>query len=269
MLTDAQIDAYHRDGYVKVEGLFTPDEVAALAGDMVRIIEEWGEESIGWKGPWRDRYLKEEERLNTKAVFLHRPDFYSAVWARVIHHERLVACVVDLIGDSVQWHHTVLHAKPPQMGTPFPMHQDYPFYPHDGPDFVDCLLHLDDAPLESGALRVVPGSHEGGPIHHVLGPDTAPHLPPDEYHPDRLESVAVPARKGDVIFFSYLTIHWSDCNRTDQWRKAVRFGYHATAMRPVGRAADDPHRIDYGNILPRNSSTIVSGLLKKLPESGK
>ena len=93
MLTQDQIDAYHHDGFVKVEGLFSAAESADLAADMVRIIEEWGEETIGWKGPWRDRYLKEEDRLNTKAVFLHRPDFYSDVWARVIHDEKLVACV--------------------------------------------------------------------------------------------------------------------------------------------------------------------------------
>ena len=259
MLTPEQIDAYRHDGYVKVEGLFSVAELAELAADMVRIIEEWGEETIGWKGPWRERYLAEEERLNTKAVLLHRPDFYSAAWARAIHHEGLVGCVRDLLGDRVQWHHTALHAKPPEMGTPFPMHQDYPFYPHDGPDFVDCLLHLDDAPLESGALHVVPGSHKDGPLEHILGPDTAPHLPPDEYHPERIETVAVPANRGDVIFFSYLVIHWSDCNRTDQWRKAVRFGYHDTAMRPVGRAEDDPHRIDYENLLTRSDNIIVSG----------
>ena len=259
MLSQEQIDAYHRDGYLKVEGLFSEAEAAELSDDMVRIIEEWGEETIGWKGPWRDGYLDEEERESTKAVFLHNPHFYSAAWGRAVFHEGLVSCVKDLVGESVQWHHAVLHAKPPERGTPFPMHQDYPFYPHDGPNFVDCLLHLDDAPLESGALRVVPGSHKKGPLEHVLGPDTAPHLPMDVYHPDKVVSVPVPAKKGDVTFFSYLTIHWSDCNRTDQWRKAVRFGYHNTAMRPVGRAEDDPHRIDPDNILERNSNMIVSG----------
>ena len=259
MLNHEQIAAYEQDGFVKVEGLFSAPEVDELATDMVAIIEQWGEETIGWKGPWRNGYLDPEERAETKAVFLHNPQHYSAAWGRVIFHERLVGCVRDLIGDHVQWHHSVLHAKPPEQGTPFPMHQDYPFYPHDGPDFVDCLLHLDDAPPESGALRVVPGSHRNGPIDHVLGPDTAPHLPLDQYHPDKLGSVEIPARKGDVTFFSYLAIHWSDVNRTDQWRKAVRFGFHSTAMRPVGRAEDDPHRIDYDNILERTNNTVVAG----------
>lgn len=259
MLSEEQVAAYHEDGYVRVSGLFTDEETAELASEMTRVIEQWGEETIGWRGPWRDRYLPEEERLNTKAVFMHNPHFYSAAWGRVIFHEKLTGAVRDLIGEAVQWHHTVLHAKPPELGTPFPMHQDFPFYPHDGPDFVDCLLHLDDTPRESGCLRVVPGSHKLGPLVHNLGPETSPHLPPEKYHPDRVDSVEVPASVGDVIFFSYQTIHWSDCNRTDAWRKSVRFGYHSPKMRPIGRAEDDPWRIDMDNVLDRKDSIIVRG----------
>ena len=259
MLSKEQIAQYHEQGYLKVEELFSPSESEELAAEMVRVIEGWGQETIGWVGPWRDRYLGEEERLNTKAVFMHNPQHYSVIWGQVIFHEKMIRCLRQLIDGPVQYHHTVLHAKPPELGTPFPMHQDFPFYPHDGPDFVDCLLHLDDTPLESGALMVVPGSHKMGPLEHVLGPETAPHLPPEKFHPDRVESVAVPAQRGDMVFFSYQTIHWSDCNRTDAWRKSVRFGYHSTAMRPLGRAEDDPHRIDLNNVLERNSNIIVAG----------
>ncbi|HJN28877.1 MAG TPA: hypothetical protein QF604_13250, partial [Candidatus Latescibacteria bacterium] len=35
MLTQQQIDAYQQDGYVKVEGLFSQDEVAALGVDLL------------------------------------------------------------------------------------------------------------------------------------------------------------------------------------------------------------------------------------------
>ena len=264
MLIQDQVEAYNRDGFVKVEGLFTESESTELASEMTRVIEQWGEETIGWRGPWRNRYLPEDERLNTKAVFMHNPHFYSSAWGRVIFHEGLTQSVQDLVGGAIQWHHTVLHAKPPELGTPFPMHQDFPFYPHDGPDFVDCLLHLDDTPEESGCLRVVPGSHKMGPLVHVLGPDTSPHLPLDEYHPDKMESVEIPAKAGDVIFFSYQTIHWSDCNRTNVWRKSVRFGYHSPKMRPIGRADDNPHRIDVDNILERKDSIIVRGFRENL-----
>ena len=250
MLTEKQVEAYKRDGYVKAEGLFTPDEVEEFESEMNWIIEEWwGEESIGWRGPWRDHYLAEEERTNTKAVFIGNPQFYSAAWGRIIFHKGLVGCLQTLIGPDVQWHHTILHGKPPEKGTPFPMHQDFPFYPHDGPDFVDCLVHLDDTPPDSGCLRLVPGSHKHGPLEHITGEHTRPYLPPEQYHPDKVESVPVPAKAGDVIFFSYYTIHWSNVNRTDKWRKSVRIGYHAPETRPIG--------IDLGQA---NNKIMVGGL---------
>lgn len=102
MLTHKQVSAYQQNGYLKVEGLFTPKEVDELGSDMVQIIDEWGEEIIGWHGPWRDRYLPEQERQKTKAVFMHNPHFYSAAWGRVIFHPGLVRCVQDLIGPCVQ-----------------------------------------------------------------------------------------------------------------------------------------------------------------------
>ena len=91
MLTEKQVEAYKRDGYVKAEGLFTPDEVEEFGSAMNWIIKEWwGEKSMGWRGPWRDDYLSEAERENTKAVFIGNPQFYSAAWGRIVFHEGLV-----------------------------------------------------------------------------------------------------------------------------------------------------------------------------------
>ena len=256
MLTKEQVEDFNRDGYVKAEGLFTPEEVEELNSEMKWIIEEWwGEDSIGWRGPWRDHYLPEEERKKTKAVFIHAPHHYSATWGRVIFHQGLVGCLKALLGPNVQWHHTALHGKPPGLGTPFPMHQDYPFYPHDGPDYIDCLVHLDDTPLESGPLRVVAGSHKDGPLEHITGEHTRPYLPPEKYHPDKIETVPIPAKAGDVVFFSYLTIHWSQPNRGDNWRKSVRIGYHTPETRPVGKLPED-----------LNESIMVSGTKKRMEE---
>ena len=119
MLNQEQIEFYQQNGYLKVEALFTESEVHELSSDMVQVIENWGNETIGWQGPWRDHYLDQEERLNTKAVFMHNPHFYSSAWGRVIFNQKLVGSVQDLISNNVQWHHTVLHAKPPGLGTPF------------------------------------------------------------------------------------------------------------------------------------------------------
>ena len=38
MLDREQIEAYHRDGYLHVKQLFTPEETEELASEMVRVI---------------------------------------------------------------------------------------------------------------------------------------------------------------------------------------------------------------------------------------
>ena len=64
----------------------------------------------------------------------------------------------------------------------------------------------------------------------------------------------ISARAGDVIFFSYYTIHWSNVNRIDQWRRSVRFGFHNSEMCPVGKEPEEP----YNNI-------IVAGFKENTP----
>ena len=87
------------------------------------------------------------------------------------------------------------------------------------PTHLKIQLYVEDVSADGGPFAFVPGSHKQGPLEHVLGADTAPHLPLEKYNPEKVESVALPARRGDVVFFSYQIIHWSDCNRTDSWRK--------------------------------------------------
>ena len=126
----------------------------------------------------------------------------------------------------MELHHTTLHAKPPQTGHPFPLHQDWAFYPHANDRYVDCLIHLDDTTDANGCIRFLDGSHRGGVRRHVVcnpdGSPCTPHLPPDEWHLE--DTVAVPAKRGDVVAFCLHTIHGSRINRTDAVRRIVRVG---------------------------------------------
>jgi hypothetical protein len=145
--------------------------------------------------------------------------------------------VADLIGPEVELHHVTLHAKAPEFGTPFPMHQDHPFYAHETGAYVDALVHVDAATEENGCLKFLVGSHKLGALEHVL--EGSPHLPPERY---RLEdAVSCPAAAGDVILFSIHTIHGSDLNRTPHWRRLVRLGYRNPRNRQLaGQALGRP-----------------------------
>ncbi len=76
------------------------------------------------------------------------------------------------------------------------MHQDVPYFPHERHSMIAAILHFDDAPVEKGCVRVVPGSHKLGPLPHIK--EGGWHLSPDEYPVER--ATPVPAKAGDVLF---------------------------------------------------------------------
>ncbi|MFH1568856.1 MAG: phytanoyl-CoA dioxygenase family protein [Gemmatimonadota bacterium] len=235
MLTAAQVAFYHEHGYLHVPQVFTPAETEALARDLDRLMAEWASTTQGWTGPWRRAYMDEATEKASKLTAMHDLHFYSEPWCRAVTHARLTEAMADLLGPAVELHHSTMHVKPPETGHPFPMHQDWAFYQHADGRYVDVLVHLDDTCHENGEIRFLDGSHRQGALEHITrtaeGPCT-PHLPTDRY---RLEdTVAAPARRGDVVCFCIHTIHGSHINQTDRPRRMVRVGYRHPANRQTG-----------------------------------
>lgn len=230
MLAPDRVSFYQTQGYLHIPGVFTPAETDELAAELDWLIEQWAMKDAGWSGPWRKQYMDAETDRKSKLVAMHDLHFYSEAWNRAVNHPRLVAAMRDLLGPNVELHHSTMHVKPPETGHPFPMHQDWAFYKHRDGRYVDVLVHLDDTRHENGEIRFLAGSHRGGALEHITrtpeGPCT-PHLPTDQYR--LADTVAVPARRGDVVCFCIMTIHGSHINRTDRPRRLVRIGYRDPA----------------------------------------
>jgi ectoine hydroxylase-related dioxygenase (phytanoyl-CoA dioxygenase family) len=82
---------------------------------------------------------------------------------------------------------------------------------------IAAIFHFDDAPIEKGCVRVVPKSHKLGMLEHISSGGW--HLPFDQYPIEA--SVPCPAEAGDVLFFSYLTIHGSGVNTSNEARTTL------------------------------------------------
>jgi ectoine hydroxylase-related dioxygenase (phytanoyl-CoA dioxygenase family) len=216
---------FRERGYLRLEGVFDPDEVAVLSDELDRLIDEWADEHLGWEGDWREDYLDPDEREATSLITMHDLQFYSEAFRQMVEDPRLVTPVSGIVGPDVELHHTTLHGKPPDRGAPFPMHQDWAFYKHHGGpyEYVDALVYLDDVPSEKGPVQFVDGSHELGALDHVEGEGQTPHLPTDEYGLE--DATEVTAAAGDVLLMSYHTIHGSAQNRSNELRRLVRVGY--------------------------------------------
>ncbi len=216
-LTEEQSAFYRENGYVLVKGLLTKERAAELRAESHALAARLsGEHDIDatW-GAAREAVAGAKE---TKILHCHNVQFYSSAFSRLLVDEKLTGVAADIIGsNNVQLHHTKMFIKPPEKGSPFPMHQDVPYFPHDRHSMIAAIVHFDDAPVNKGCVRVVPGSHKLGPLPHI--PEGGWHLPFAEYPIER--AIPCEAEAGDALFFSYLTIHGSGINVSDEARTTV------------------------------------------------
>ena len=225
-------ERYEEDGYLLVPAVFDAGEVQEMRDALARILETvaatGNDRSHTWPGV--------DQSLQLKGF--HDLQYLDAVFTRMVAHPRLVGILTDLIGANVQLHHSKMLVKPPEEGAPFPMHQDYPYFPHERHSVLAASVHLDDTDEENGCLHLIPGSHRLGPL-EALGASHTVDYP--------LESgTACPAGAGDVLFFNYLTIHGSGVNRSSRTRRNVLFQYRDPADAPVLNAAGAEEHVDWG-----------------------
>ena len=227
MLNLEQVSFFWNHGYLHIPQVFSPNNMNQLRNELDWLIHEWASESSGWSGAWRKKYMDEETERKSKLIAMHDLYFYSEAWMKAVTYPKLCDAMADLLGPNVELHHSTMHVKPPQTGHPFPMHQDWAFYKHQDGRYVDVLIHLDDTSHENGEIRFLGGSNKTGALEHITqnsdGTGCTPHLSTERYK--LADSVAVPARCGDVVCFNIHTIHGSDINRTDEKRRMVRIGY--------------------------------------------
>jgi len=214
MLSRDQVDFYQENGYVLLESLFSRDEVAIFrqhGHDLINGLAAKESVEATW-GSARDM-VKE-----AKLLHCHDVQFYDTIFNRLLIDLRLVDAAADLMRTpNIQLHHNKLFIKPPEKGSPFPMHQDHPYFPHEKHTMTAAIIHFDDAPLEKGCVRVVPGSHQLGPLPHIE--EGSWHLPFTDYPIE--SAIPCPAKAGDVLFFNYLTIHGSGVNVSDEARTTL------------------------------------------------
>lgn len=212
MASEEQRAFYEKNGYLLVKGLLSQAEAAVYRQECHELAARLSAQR-NIDATWGS--ARQNGGATTSILHCHDVQFQAAAFTRLLSDERLTEVAAMLIGGpNVQLHHNKMFIKPPEKGSPFPMHQDEPFFPHARHSMIAAIFHFDDAPLEKGCVRVVPGSHKLGPLPHIA--EGGWHLPFEQYP---LES-ALPcdARAGDVLFFSYLTIHGSGVNTSSEAR---------------------------------------------------
>lgn len=245
-LTDAQIKEFHERGFLPLPKLLSPADLQPLIAELEAVIDRKARQA---QAEGRLLRLHEEEpfdrRLAKIAQEIDDPtDLWRAVHTKqhktagmfaIITHPALLDIVESLIGPEILAHPQYnLRAKlPHHQATVVPWHQDLGYLRPDADEtlIVNFWLPLVDAPMETGALQVMPGSHRWGRLPHemingYLGIlETA--LPPHEV-------VDCPTPLGGALLLQEKTVHRSIPNVSDRVRWSLDLRYSDPA-RPTGR----------------------------------
>lgn len=217
MLTANQLQFYNDNGYILIKGLFSAERAQQYRAHGHALIERLSKrESVD--ATWGSAREGVAGAQKTSLLHCHDVQYYDSLFSSLLVDDALTSVAADIIGSqNVQLHHNKMFIKPPEKGSPFPMHQDHPYFPHEKHSMIAVILHFDNAPIEKGCVRVVPGSHKNGPLQHM--DQGGWHLPFSEYPVE--SAVPCEAEAGDALFFSYLTVHGSGINVSDEARTTL------------------------------------------------
>lgn len=228
------------NGFVLAKSVFQGKILEEMTRDFDRIIDQLTASREYLNAKWSGKQMESLDAKDTVVIHTHNVQQYSSTWMRALMHEPFLDVCRQLLGEDVILHHTKLFQKPSENGAPFPMHQDWGYFPTLLNTMLAGVIHVSNANDEMGCLRVFPGSHKLGRLNEAMGGENLEDYPIDQATP-------IEAEPGDVVFFHYLTIHGSLPNKSNQVRKTVLVQMHS-----------GQDQVEPGNLHP-NESLVLSG----------
>lgn len=239
MIEQSQIDQYHEQGFLLVENVLTPDEIAKLQGDF----DAWVEESRQHIEPWgetldgRARFDIESDHsaMHPSLRRVTSPTEISDAFKQAALKSRVAQIAGQLVGSQgARLHHSKINSKLPHTATQVKWHQDFLFTPHSNDDLVTCLLMVGDVTPENGPLQVIPGSHKG-PLFSHWNEERFTGYVTEEIEQKYCQSpVSCYAPAGSVCFMHTRLLHASAPNHTNDPRTLFISVYAAEDALPFG-----------------------------------
>jgi phytanoyl-CoA hydroxylase len=222
----AVAEFFAEHGFYHARGVLGGPDIAPLEHDFDRIVDQLVRSGEVINARWGNDTTTAIDGGGTEVIHTHQVQKYSAAWSRMLFDDRVLDVAEAMLGPDIVMHHTKLFLKPAGRGAAFPPHQDVGYFPTVANTMLAMNVMLTPADDRNGCLRIWPGSHRLGRIERSMGADDAfaARFPFER-------SVPMECGPGDLVFFSYLTVHASLPNRSDRARKHVLVQLHGGADR--------------------------------------
>lgn len=215
-------ERFGRQGFVKLEGFASPDEITLLSAYVDHAIQQTcaGDAT---KAPVGAGRRGDAER--GVLVWLRHPERHALELANcfVVRRARRFAAGLLQVPENQIEATTRVFFKPPRTGSVVPWHQDAAFQPPErqGKLSLNIWVPLDDAAVENGCLHFVVGSHRGAIQPHRPYPRDPSGLTLETTPGADQEIVACPVNVGDASAHHCRTLHQSAANLSDRPRRAL------------------------------------------------
>ena len=222
LISDQEVRAFHKDGYVIVPGFFSKEEIDRLYGIAIEdtVIHQHAVD------------LNDQSGKKTKLTLWFKPG--DDVYSLLLRSNRMVNSVAKLLdSDSPVCHfHTKLMQKQPKVGGAWEWHQDYGYWYKNQflfPDqLVSVMIALTEANKANGCLQVIKGSHKLGRVNHgFAGEQVGADMTMVNHALKTMEHVYVEIQPGDALFFHSNLLHRSEANTSDRPRWSIISCYNS------------------------------------------
>jgi hypothetical protein len=243
-VSEDQLVAFRRDGFILVEGLSSNEELAPLRVIFDRVFSE--------RRGWDVGDLFDMIGMDTPEQELALPQLvWPSRYEPLLRQTRLAASArsiaEQILGPKLE--NDLEHAisKPPFNGAATPWHQDDAFHRKGSgvPESISIWMPLQDVTVESGCMRYIRGSNLG-PLYPHRSPRNDPRIHGLETisPPDLTNCVSVPVRAGDAVIHLSRTLHGAGINTSDQPRRAYILGYSVKTRRDRILTRDYPWNLE-------------------------
>ena len=221
MLDDDQISFFCEHGYLAGIRLLDVEQIETLKSELEQFLVPDHDGSQYWYE------YHANESVDPNQVLFHalgawrlRQGFHDILW-----NPAFTVPASQLLNGSVRFWHDQLFCKPPKRGGVVAWHQDYSYWTRTNPvQHLTCWIALDDATIDNGCLRYIPGSHRWDllPVTGLAGDMNAIREVLDDNQWHRMQDpVAIELKAGECTFHHPLMVHGSTANESDRSRRAA------------------------------------------------
>ena len=225
-IDDEALARYHEQGFLAINNAFTPAEVQDSINGLTDLIAEKNPDFsiIQFHSSVRDRLdsLTLEERLDNVRKIGQFTD-YDQRLKDIAFHPKLMPIIETILGKQAELYQSMALIKPPR-GREKPWHQDHAYFDLTlDTKVVGVWIALEDATIENGCMRVLPGWHHTATHPHFMLRDWQ--LGDEQSSAFKAQALAVPLKPGGCLLFDSFLPHGTPSNHTTSRRKALQYHY--------------------------------------------